>query len=274
MKFAAASLLALAAVAKATVVPSVVTSIATLDSSATSLTLGLAVTVSYGPEDSNTTVPFTFGSTDGLQFGNGVFTVPVTDVAVTSSVSATATWAPADDAAKAAAVNVLSAFTSNNASSIAVTNANDNTTYTVTVNGVGVDIIQTLYVHVTTATVTTHQSTSFIQTFNPFTVPLGFVGISASATDFGLASQPVVGTISQPDLAASGLAFTVAPGAVVNSTTLPAVTNLNLATIVQLLRQFAGGATVPLYVNANAVISIGNYVTPVNVAKTVGAKLV
>ncbi|KAI9366810.1 hypothetical protein DFJ73DRAFT_771985 [Zopfochytrium polystomum] len=274
MKFLA-TLLALAAAAQAAVVPSTVTGIQTTDSSSSSLTLNLSVDISYDAADSGAVIPFTFGDAAGTNsFGSGSLTVPTVSAAGTANVQAIATWSPAAGAATDAATAILSAFASNQVSTISVKETNTGVSHQVTVNGVGADIVQTLYVHVTTATVTTKQSTAVIKVFNPFAVPLGFVSISATANDPGLANSPLVGTVTQPDLAANSLGFTVPAGATQNSTTLPAVTNLPLTTITQLLKQYSGGANVPLNVVASSVVKIGNYQTAITLTKTVGSFLV
>ncbi|KAI9366809.1 hypothetical protein DFJ73DRAFT_891088 [Zopfochytrium polystomum] len=275
MKFLGTVLLALSALAKAAVVPTTVTSIQALDSTSTSLTLQFSVDVSYDASDSGSVIPFTFGdSANTVSFGSGTFTVPTVTAAGSSSVTAQATWAPAAGSALTAAVAVLSAFASNQVSTISVTETNTGVVHQVSVNGVGADIVQTLYVHVTTATVTTKASTAIFKVFNPFALPLGFIAVNATATDPGLSGSPTVGVVTQPDLAASSLAFTVPAGATQNSTTLPARTDLTITQITQVLRQYAGGANVPLNVVANSTISIGSYNTGITLTKTVGSFLV
>ncbi|KAI9366813.1 hypothetical protein DFJ73DRAFT_771988 [Zopfochytrium polystomum] len=263
MKFLAA-VLALAAATQAAVVPSTVTKIETTDSSATSLTLRLSVDISFAASDSGATIPFSFGDAARTNsFGSGTITVPTVSAAGTANVQAVATWAPAAGAATDAAAKVLSAFASNQTSTISVTETNTGVSNQVTVNGVGADIVQTLYVRVTTATVTTKQSSAIFKVFNPL-----------RPNDPGLAGSPLVGTVTQPDLAANNLAFTVPAGATQNSTTVPARTDLPITTITQLLRQYAGGANVPLNVVANSTVKIGNYQTAITLTKTVGSFLI
>ncbi|KAJ3313051.1 hypothetical protein HDU76_002739 [Blyttiomyces sp. JEL0837] len=229
------------------------------------------------------TVPFTFSSQDGTtSFGNGVLTVP----ALTSD----ATTAPASDAAVAASQSVLSTFCSDSSSYIQV--QQDNGAFNVTVNGVGVNIVQNLKLFINIQTPSTKFSASKIQIFNPFAVPLTFNGMVASAIDTSIANGPLtLGFLNYPDLSNAtvkypgqadvqkDLRFTIPPTSAISTISLGAVTpNLgpNATNLINVLRQYAPintGANVDVLINAQASIAIGNYPAKVTLTQTAGSAL-
>ncbi|KAJ3303180.1 hypothetical protein HDU76_005393 [Blyttiomyces sp. JEL0837] len=286
------SILALIAGASAAVVPKTVTHIAVANSTTSSLTLNLNVDVTLDPiaDAGVTTVPFTFGSQDGTNsFGNGVLTLPALTDNTTTTVSATAVanWAPTTDAAIAAASSVLSTFCSDSTSYIQV--QQDNGAFNVTVNGVGVNIVQHLNLYVNVQTPSTKFSASNIQILNPFVVPLTFTGMVANAVDTSIANGPItLGLLNYPDLSNAtvkypgqadvqkDLRFTIPPTSAITTGNLGAYTNLPLGTLLSVLKQYAPintGANVDVLINANATVNIGNYAAKVSLSKTASSAL-
>ncbi|KAI8849499.1 hypothetical protein BC829DRAFT_391404 [Chytridium lagenaria] len=131
------------------------TAIRAIDSTSTTLSLSLDVTITLDPltDITPTTLPFTFGSSTDptLTFGTGV-------LAVTPN-----------------------GFCSNAVSEISVSQEGSETPFVVAVNGVGVSIVEQLIVFVTLRTPVTKQSQSQIKIFNPFLLPLTFTGLTATA---------------------------------------------------------------------------------------------
>jgi hypothetical protein len=136
---------------------------------------------------------------------------------------------------------------------------------------VGVDIVKHLYLNVSTATITTHKSYSSIKVFNPFVVPLQFVGIVAEAKATVNSKQVSIGKISQDTL--GNLAFTVPPLADTVTAQFPAETNLPVPTLLAILKMFAASPNVPVEVSSTSHVQIGEYPATVTLNRVVEASL-
>ncbi|KAJ3098732.1 hypothetical protein HDU96_010953 [Phlyctochytrium bullatum] len=278
--FSIVTALLAASAANAAVVPKTVTAIRAKDSTPSALTLDLDVVVELDPAVDTTPVdiPFTFGSADAaFTFGTGVLSVNPNGVDSAITATASATWTPEAGEATKAANAVLSQFCSNNPSTISVSPNGLNASLPVTVNGVGVAIVEKLVVYVTTRTPVTGQSQAQIQLFNPFLLPLTFTALNATATapqvKVGAGNQDLlIGTITQDPLGANQ--FVVPPTSAFLTNKIDAVTKLNLQQVLGLLAAIRGANnSLPVNAVASSNILIGNYPASVSFNQVITAGL-
>ncbi|KAI8805402.1 hypothetical protein BJ742DRAFT_405638 [Cladochytrium replicatum] len=171
-------------------------------STSNSLTLSVKVTLSAAPEDAGRSVDFTFGSADAsLSFGSGNIAIPAelpADGIIT--VIATGTYSPATPEAKVAGEAVLSAYASNTDSAISVTAA-DGVFTNVVLSAPGGEIVQRLNLYVDVQTIVRKVGNVTFVVANPFSLPLTFTSLSATASAPLGGVQTLLGTISQNPLA-------------------------------------------------------------------------
>ncbi|KAJ3107279.1 hypothetical protein HDU97_004418 [Phlyctochytrium planicorne] len=191
------------ATTRAVVVPKTVIAIRTMSSTTTSLSIQLDFLVDYDHHDTDARAfDLTFGSADGA-FDFGFGTLNFNPRGNSTKAIAQAIWAPQAGAAADASNIVLSNFLSNKDSQIIV--KMDGNTYSVVVNGIGVDMVEQFLVYIKTISPSSHPATSAAMIIvNPLALPLTVIALKATAASpsilfNGHVASLTINTLTQPE---------------------------------------------------------------------------